>query len=351
MNAILMCDIKDLVSQRQYFEPFENSSILVTGATGLIGSILVKSLVEYSRKNESNITVYAACRNEAKYSKVFADYKTESLKPVFSDIFDLDISALSVDYIVHGASITDSKTFIQKPVETIDTAIDGTRNLLKQCIHKPLKGFVYLSSLEIYGISKDFAGIRNVKEEDAGYIDCMSVRASYSEGKRMVENICASYATEYFVPVKVVRLCQTFGAGVEYNDNRVFAQFARSVIEGENIVLKTRGETVRNYCYTTDAVSAILTVLAKGNAGEAYNIANMTTTISIADMAQFVCTLYPESGSKVVFDISEDAGKLGYNSVVQLQLDSAKVASLGWKPCINLEAAFRKLIEGMRMDR
>ena len=350
MSKVLENDIQSLIKEKKYFEPFENCSVLVTGSTGLIGLILVKSLVSYSMTNNKNIKVYAACRSKSKFDRIFGNYKSENLIPVYSDILSLNISDLQLDYIIHGASITDSKTFVKKPVETIEIAIDGTRNLLKQCINNKIKGFVYLSSLEVYGTFNEFNEIKTVVENDAGFIDTMSVRSSYSESKRMVENICASYASEYKIPIKVVRLCQTFGAGVEYNDSRVFAQFARSVIEGKDIILKTKGETVRNYCYTTDAVSGILMVLSKGNVGEAYNVANMDTTISIADMAELVCSLYSESGSKVIFDIAEDVEKLGYNPMVKLQLDSTKTVALGWHSKVDLKNMFKRLVSGMKEE-
>lgn len=350
MNRILEEDIDKLISHEEYFKPLENCSILVTGSTGLLGSILIKSLIKYSNKVKKNITVYAACRSQEKFNMVFEDYICENLQPIFSDIKVLDISALQIDYIVHGASITDSKTFVEKPVETIDIALDGTRNLLRQCVEnkKDLKGFVYLSSLEVYGTFQELDGIKTVNELDAGYINTLSVRSSYSESKRMVENLCISYAAEYKVPVKITRLCQTFGAGVEYNDNRVFAQFARAIIEDKDIVLKTKGETVRNYCYTTDAVSGILTVLIKGCVGEAYNIANPKTTISIVDMAKLFCKLYPESTSKVVFDIANDAQKLGYNPIMKLELDSAKLQKIGWNADVMFEEMCKRLVEGMK---
>lgn len=350
MNGILENDIQELVSQKNCFEPFENASVLITGATGLLGSILAKSLIAYSQKNNADITVYACCRNREKYERIFSGYQCSSLKPIFGDVKQLDISKLCIDWIVHGASITDSRTFIERPVETIETAFDGTRNLLRQCAGKKLKGFVYLSSLEVYGAFNDCDGIKNVLESDGGYIDTMSVRSSYSEGKRMVETLCASYAAEYGIPVKVARLCQTFGAGVEYGDRRVFAQFARAIIEGSDIVLRTKGGTVRNYCYTTDAVRGILTTLSKGRVGEAYNIANLDALVSIADMARLVCTLFPESGTNVVFDIAEDAGKLGYNPEVRLCLDSGKLEFLGWKAEISLDEAYRRMIAGMREE-
>lgn len=347
MNKILENDINELISHKKYFENFTNSTFLVTGATGLIGSILVKTLLRFSQKNNSNIKVYACCRKKEKFQKVFEDYFTDNLIPIFCDITELNISSISIDYIVHGASITDSKTFVQKPVETINIAFDGTRNLLSQCVNKKIKGFVYLSSLEVYG-SFNNEKIKSVTENDYGFIDTMKVRSSYSESKRLVETLCVSYASEFNVPVKVARLCQTFGAGVEYNDNRVFAQFARSIIENKDIILKTKGQTVRNYCYTTDSVSGILTVLQKGKVGEAYNIANPSTTISIVDLANLFCSVYPECNSKVVFQIDENSEKLGFNPVVKIQLNTQKLENLNWKAEVNLENMLKRLIEGMK---
>ena len=176
----------------------------------------------------------------------------------------------------------------------------------------------------------------------------MSVRSSYSEGKRIVENYCISYMSQFGIPVKIARLCQTFGPGVEYNDNRVFAQFARSVIEGKDIILKTKGETVRNYCYTSDAVTGLITIMVKGENGQAYNIANMETTISIVDMANLVTTLLPESKSKLLFDIAPDATKLGYNPIMKIQIDSSKLQALGWKTEVPLKEMFIRLIQYMK---
>ncbi|EID83921.1 Nucleoside-diphosphate-sugar epimerase [Treponema sp. JC4] len=346
-NIVIEKDIADLVKETHYFEPFENSSVLVTGATGLIGSILIKSLCKYNDEHNANIRIYACCRCKEKFASVFSDNERNCVFPLFGDIRNISIKDIELDYIIHGASFTDSKSFVEKPVETIDIAISGTKNLLEQCRNKHLKGFVYLSSLEVYGSFTDFEGIKTISENDSGYIDTMSVRSSYSESKRMVETLCASYHSQYGVSVKIARLCQTFGAGVSYNDNRVFAQFARSVIEKKNIVLRTKGETVRNYCYTTDAVSGILTVLAEGNSGEAYNIANEETTISIADMAKLVCTLYPEANVKVLFDLADDVSKLGYNPIVKIRLVSQKLQKLGWTPKIGIEEMFKRLIESM----
>lgn len=329
---------------------FENKTVLVTGATGLIGSQLVMALICRNRKFGGNIKVRALVRSPEKAQKIFAGIMdAPNFSLVVGDVNNALTIKEPVDFIVHGASVTSSKDFVSKPVETIVTAIDGTRNILEFACKQKLQGMVYLSSLEIYGVPAE--NLLWLTEQDSGHIDCMQVRSSYSEGKRMVECLCSSYASEYGVPVKVARLSQTFGTGVAYSDNRVFAQFARSAIEGSDIVLKTKGETFRNYCYTADAVSALLVILAKGGVGEAYNVANKGTGISIADMAQFVCEKFSDGKSNVVFDLVEDAAKLGYNPVVKINLDPSKLESLGWAANFDLLQMFERTIKSMKIKK
>ena len=350
-DAFLQDDVERIAKNDAVpWETFRSSTVLVTGATGLIGSLVVMALACRNRLFNQDIRIKALARNREKAERVFAGFLG---RPGF-EIVEGDVNAPiegagEVDYIIHTASATSSKYFVTNPVETIATAIDGTRNVLELARRCKVKGFLYLSSLEVYGVPAE--GHVKMQESEAGYIDSMKVRSCYSEGKRMVECLCTSYASEYGVPVKVARLAQTFGAGVAYADGRVFAQFARSAIEGADIVLKTKGETLRNYCYTADAVSALLVVLAKGAVGEAYNVANKDTAISIADMAKLVCEKFSEGKSKVVFDIAEDATKLGYNPVVKICLDTAKLEGLGWKAEFCLEEMFRRTIESMKLKR
>lgn len=167
----------------------------------------------------------------------------------------------------------------------------------------------------------------------------------------MVECLCASYASEYGVPVKIARLSQTFGAGVEYEDGRVFAEFARCALEKKNIVLHTKGQTVRSYCYTKDAVAAMLLILAKGESAAAYNVTNMDTRISIADMAQLVCDTFPQAGIQVTFDMPDDVAAFGYNPEMVIALDSGRLMELGWKPTTDLREMFIRLAKSMSGSR
>ena len=350
-DTLLQEDLEFIASSKMVpWDLFRNKSILVTGATGLIGSQIVKSLAWRNRLYGTNIKIYAMVRNLQKARTIFNGFESrENFQLICGDVNSNYEFPENLNYIIHAASVTSSKDFVTKPVETIRTAIMGTHRILEKSSTMNLDGFLYLSSLEVYGTPEK--GVVDISETYSGYIDFLQVRSSYSEGKRMVECLCCSYASEYNVPVKIARLTQTFGTGVAYDDGRVFAQFARSAIESKDIVLKTKGETLRNYCYVADAVIALLLILAKGEIGEAYNVANEDTAISIADMAEFVCKNFSDGKSHVVFDIADDATKLGYNPCMKICLNTTKLKALGWSANFGLYDMFGRMIESMKIKK
>ena len=324
---------------------FEGKSILVTGATGLIGSLTIKALACRNRLFDSKITIKALARNETKAKQIFSDIlDRDYFEIVVNDVCN-PIETSRVDYIVHGASITSSIEYITKPAETIWTAVQGSRNILEFAKNSRVSGIVYLSSLEYYGSPTT----QNVTENDLGYINPTSVRSSYSESKRMVECMNSAYASEYNVPIKTVRLAQTFGPGISKTDNRVFAQFTRSIINKEDLILHTTGEATRNYCYTADVVTGILIVLAKGVAGEAYNIANAATTSSIADIAKFLCNNFGNGKSHCVFDIQKSEIDYGYYPATKISLVTDKINRLGWKAKTDLYEMFDRTIASLKL--
>lgn len=329
-------------------ENLHDCTVFVTGATGLIGSLIVKSLLCKNRLKNSNIKVIALARNEEKVKKVFKKVlERENLKLVYGDILEpLNIED-EVDYIIHAASMTASSDFINRPVATIESVVYGTNNILKLARDKKVRQVVYLSTMEVYGIGdwKD----KRVTEEQMGYIDILKPRSSYPEGKRLAENLCTSYWSEYKVPVKVARLTQTFGPGVTKDDNRVFAQFAKSVLNKKDIILHTTGESVRNYCYIRDCICAILILLIKGKNGEAYTIGNEESCISIKEMAEVVAKNIANNEIKVVIDIPKDIESYGYAPEEKLKLSSKKMQSLGWKAEVGIEESYRRMIESMRV--
>lgn len=265
----------------------ENATVLVTGATGLIGSTIVSSLIYADRKKNLNLKVIALVRDLEKAKIQFASQIafSNALSFVEGTVEELPCITGDIDYIIHGASPTASAFFVEHPVETINIAVQGTTNLLNLAVKKTVKGFVYLSSMEVYGAPQT----DDVIEETQGTtIDTMSVCSSYPEAKRLCECLCASYASQYGVCATVVRLAQTFRPGVDVNDKRVFAEFARCAMNKQDIILQTAGTSKRCYLYTADAATAILTVLTRGKIGNAYNAANPYTYCSIIEMAKMV---------------------------------------------------------------
>lgn len=346
-NPILQNDIESIANSPILDQIESDSVFFVTGATGLIGSQIVKALLSWGQKSNKRIKVIALVRSRSKAENIYADMlEDRALELWIGDVTQpLKING-KIDYIIHGASATSSRFFVENPVETIYTAMDGTKNVLELAHEKSVKKVVYLSSLEVYGTPEKRDGY--IKENEYGYIDPIQVRSSYSEGKRMAECVCVSYAKEYGVPVTIARLSQTFGAGVDYHDGRVFAEFARCAIENRNIVLHTQGNTIRTYCYTTDAIKAIFTLMFKGAVGEAYNVTNMETAISIKEMAEMVCGLNPEKNIKVIVDIPKDIASFGYNPEMVVRLDSSKIQELGWRAEFDIKQMFKRLIESMR---
>lgn len=335
-------DINFLIKNCLCLKELKNKTILVTGATGLVGSTLIKTILEYASFTHSNIKVIAFGRNKEKMMKMFEKYVNDkNLSVLVGDVNSKIEIEENIDYIIHTAAVTKSKVLKDCPVETTLTAILGTKNVLDLASEKHIEGMVYLSSMEAYGI---FEKSLTVNEEMLGYIDLKNVRNGYAESKRMCEFLCNAYFTEYNVPVKSARLAQTFGAGVPVDDTRIFASIARDVINKENIVLHTKGLSEANYCYISDTINAILTILIKGANGETYNIANENCHTTIRDMANMVCENIADGNIKVVFDIPEDVSINGYAPDTKMKLSSEKLRGLGWKPQYDLEDSYQRLI-------
>lgn len=313
-------------------EEFKGKNIYITGATGLIGSSLVNELLTYD-----DLNIILQVRNEAKAKKLFGD----KVKYVVCDLLEIAKYEGTVDYIVHCANPTASRFFVDNPVETISLAVNGTIRILEFAKEKNVDGFVLLSTMEVYGYPERG---HKVKENEGGSFDTSVVRNCYPLSKQTCESLCAAYASEYGVPTRVLRLTQTFGPGINYNDSRVFAEFARCAIEGRDIVLKTKGETERDYLYTLDAVSAILTVLLKGKDGEIYTAANEDTFCSIYEMARMVADM---SGINVIIK-EQDISQIGYANTLHMDLDTSKLKSLGWKPNYGLKEMYANLLDSLR---
>lgn len=342
MNSVLLDDLKELYKSGNVdWSVFDDKTVFITGATGLIGSLCARILAYCSYKHAIKVNIVLNVRNLDKARQLFSKEELDCFEFVVGDVANVNYSHKHIDYIIHCANVTQSKQMVDYPVETIMTALMGTINVLNQARTMSVKSIVYVSSMEVYGtvLNTD----TKIDESMLGYIDNLRVRSNYPESKRMCENICIGYNHEYKLPVKIARPAQTFGAGVLQADNRVYAQFVRSVLNNENIVLKTEGKSEGNYCYSIDCVEAIFILLLKGINGEAYNITNEENHTTIREMAFLVRDKIANNRIKVLFDIDENANQM-YAPETKLNLSSAKLSSLGWKPRYNLIESFKRTI-------
>lgn len=349
MNALREACAKAALRNDVEWRSLEGATILITGATGLIGSLCVKALMERNIARNAGMSVIAPVRSRVKAERVFADYdmRDELTLVELNDIANLDSCDLSrADYVIHAACPTSSRFFQSSPVETLSSIIQGTNSVLKYALKGGARSVVYVSSMEVYGSGNaEAAPSLKLTTKDVGYVDPLEVRSCYPEGKRAAECLCAAYASEYGLPVKIARLAQTFGPGVDPNDSRLFMYLVKCALEGEDIRLKTSGQSTRMYCHTLDAVSAILFILLKGACGQAYNVANKETYISVLDLARHVASNFAVNATNVVVDIDRSAP---FPPEHHLPLDTAPLERLGWKAAHSLDDMFDDMIRCFR---
>lgn len=322
-------DIQTVIADKALFDCLQGKKIFITGATGLIGSMLVRTLHAADLRYGLHLKLIGQIRNKEKAEKLLAGIDIDY-------VYNYDADC---DFIVHTVSPTTSKFFVEHPVETIKSSVESTMAILETA-RKCKASLVYLSSMEEYGVP--YIPGEVMTEDKVGIIDHLNVRASYSESKRLCECLCVSYAKEYAVDAKIARLAQTVGAGVPLTDNRMPIQFARAVVEKKDIVLHTEGKSISNFVYLTDVLKAILILLDKGVAGEAYNVCNDTETRSVKEIASLVAEEVACGEIKVCIEKQEG---MGYAPDNTMRLSSDRMRGLGWNAEVGMVEAYRRLVE------
>lgn len=318
--------------------PITEGSVLITGATGLIGSCIIDVFSFANANLSSNFKIYALGRSLARLKEQFGN----KVIPIVQDINEpLDIT-VDYDFIIHAASNADPKAYAIQPVETVLTNILGNKNVLDYCKEHLSTRLILTSTFEVYG---RVDGVDVYTEDMAGTIDFHLLRNGYPESKRCAEILLRSYIDEYGVNGVIARLASIYGPTMLKNDSKAHAQFIRNVLNGENIVLKSKGLQRRTYCYVIDAVSAILMILFKGKCGEAYNVSNEKSIASIAEVAKTCAVL---AGTEVIFDLPDQIEAKGFSKPQNCILDNTKLKSLGWSGRYTLVEGLKETIETLK---
>ena len=324
-------------------ETLNGKSILITGATGMICSCVAELLLYRNRFCSAGIRIILAGRSKERTERRFSGFEEgKDYQFLPYDATSMEPLSFCADFVIHGASNASPGGYVRQPVETMLANVLGLNVLLNQAVKAGTMRVLYISSSEVYG-QKERAGA--FQESDYGYVDLLNPRACYPSAKRAAETLCVSYGAEYSMDTVIVRPGHIYGPTITSSDDRASAQFTRNAVNGQNIIMKSAGTQLRSYCYTMDCASAILAVLIKGENGNAYNISNRASVVSIRDIAE---ALARQAGTQVLFEIPSDVEKKGYNLMDNSSLDSGKLESLGWSPCFNLEEGVKRTIEYLR---
>lgn len=319
--------------------PIAEGNVLITGATGLIGSFMVDVFVAANKIYAKNINIYATGRSQEKLEKRFGHI--HSVHCLAQNIMD-PIKIEGLDYIVHTASNADPRSYALFPVETILTNVLGAKNVLDYCKSNSTSTRVLLTStFEVYGkLPQD-----EYSENDFGIIDLNLIRSSYPESKRSAELLFIAAHDEYNIDCVIARLSSIYGPTMQENDSKAHAQFIRNAISGENIVLKSKGTQRRTYCYVADAVSGLLAILFKGKSGEAYNVANDKSVATIAEVANTLALL---TDTKVIFDTPDEIESKGFSKPQNCILKTEKIKKIGWSGKYDLKAGLSETLTVLR---
>ena len=334
-RSVRRCDLRFL----------EGKAVLISGASGMLGSCFADLLMQWNRGQAAPCRVVAVGRSGEKLRARFAAYLGSGVFEAVSQDVSLPLQGFpgKADYIVHAASAADPVSMGKAPVEIMLANILGTKNLLDYGISHGMRRFLYVSSGEVYG--QPDAVMSDFTEDYMGPLDLSSPRSCYPEGKRAGEVLCQSYISQHGADAVIVRPCHLFGPTQTATDSRAASVFMRSAAEGKDIVLKSPGQLRRSQCYVIDAAKGLLAALRGGACGGAYNIADRQYQMTVRQLATEAARA---GGCRVVFETPTDAEVTTYSRARHMVLDAAKLRGLGWRAERRERSAIRETVEILR---
>ena len=333
-------DMQAIVSESYPWEKLSGTKVLVTGATGMVGSLLTDVLVSMSE--EYRFDVVAMSRGYDGLKALFSVYSDNPHLSLIAHDVNTPIDG-AFDSIFHLASNTHPAQYATDPIGTVSTNVMGLNNLL-DAVSKGAGGrFVFASSVEVYGQNR--GDVESFDESYCGYIDCNTLRAGYNESKRVGEALCQAYGSQRDVDFVIPRLSRLYGPTMRADDSKASSQFIKKAVAREDIVLKSAGTQYYSYCYSADAVSAILYLFFKGSRGQAYNVSGLDSDITLRGMAEMLADI---AGTKVVFEVPDAQESAGYSKASTAIMDTSKIESLGWRPRVNLRDGLVRTVSALR---
>lgn len=339
MNCKIIDDDINGILAKTNFSICQNKTFLVSGASGSLAGYMALVLLAWKNKaRENNCKVIIICRSIAKVEKLFRKYlDDQDFVIIEQEVEKKVIIDEKIDFIVHAASNSNTSSFVNCPVETATANVIGTYNLLELAKEKKVESFLFFSSGAVYGDTSNMT--HDICENEYKSINPFDVVNSYGMSKKMGENLCYSYFSEYSVPIKIVRIAHTYGPLINLKDGHIYSDIVKAVLNKKSIEIRGNGSDKRPFCYITDAVIAFFLILFNGINGEAYNMANNKQLLSISELAYKVADIFGERHIDVHINGSEEL--LPRNDV---SIDTTKLNSLGWNPEIDIATGFMRTV-------
>lgn len=329
---------------------YAGKTVLITGATGLIGSHIVDKFMSME-----DVNVIALGRSAAKIEKGFEDYLSSNMfNYIEQDITEpLNIPDATIDYIFHTAGPMESKIIVNTPLDVINPNVYGTQNCLeylrKQEVKKNVKGrMVIFSSVTIYGnISSVDIVVNEVDTAVTEKLD--TIGEPYSQSKRISEVIARAYNRQYGTDVIIARFATVYG-DTRFLPDTAFFEFIRKATSGEDIYISSSGIKRRDNIYIDDAVSALVCLIEKGKSGEAYNISSngeLGNFAAIDEIAKVITEVVNEKMNRTIDNRSEVFYKetMTEKRNPGLILDNKKLKALGWSLDTDLRTGVYRTID------
>jgi nucleoside-diphosphate-sugar epimerase len=340
-NKIIKEDIISIYNSLKKIIKIKNSKILITGGYGFIASYILLVLNHLNCFFNYNIKIFIIVKNKKKFEKRFKNiFNKGSVQLIISNLDKPLKNNLNFDYIIHAAGYAAPKYFQNKATEVIKSGVIGTYNLLEYVKKMKPKTFLFLSSGEVYGNASD----HGLKEKNLGAVDTLNIRSCYAESKRISENMCIAWGQKYNFPVKIARIFHVYGPGMNLkNDGRVMQDFVFGFINLKKILIKGNGKAIRSFCYISDAVTAIFTILMKGKNGEAYNVGNPNQTFSIIQLSKIISKL----GKNIKIQFTKRLKKENYiESPIHKHIPNInKIKKIRWFPTLSVSKGFLRTVK------
>ena len=346
INQVVMEDIASIVRAPINWTKLRDCNILITGVNGLIASYMVYTLIYLNDTMNLNLKVFGMARNKSKTEEKWVEIlKRNDFQVIYQNVEKPFESEIKMDYIIHAASQTGPKQFVNDPVGTAMGNVLGTYQLLEYARMNGTKGFMTLSTREIYGKGS----LEYVTEEDMGALDSAKVRSCYPESKRMAETLCASYMHQYDICCKVVRIAHTYGPQMLLSDGRVVGDFLGNIVNGQNIVMNSDGSGTLSLTYIADVIEGIFYTLCNFK-DMVYNVSSSDEPITVKHLAQLLCSIDSTKNIKIEKSILDSKENSGYLNIKLGFLNSNKAKAEGWIPHISLKEGMERTIRSFENE-